>query len=101
MEPRVLRNPIQIFIAALVMVSCLAGLGCTPKIPDKVTAKEIDIYREWLKQHFADKTPEQLYLDDQTFAFDPQQRGCGRAIHDQNRVPWSLMKALHGLGNAE
>jgi hypothetical protein len=101
MEPRVLRNSIQIFIAALVMVSCLAGLGCTPKIPDKVTTKEIEVYREWLKQRFAGKAPEQLYLDDQTFAFDPQQRGCGKAIHEQNHVPWSLMKALHAVGNAD
>jgi hypothetical protein len=101
MELRALPCPIQNFIAALVIASCLAGLGCTPKIPDKVTTKEIDVYREWLKQRFAGKAPDQLYLDDQTFVFDPQQRGCGKAIHEQNHVPWSLMKALHALGNAE
>jgi hypothetical protein len=78
----------------------LGGLGCTPKIPDKVTTKEIDLYREWLKQRFAGKAPQQLYLDDQTFVFDPQQRGCDKAIHNGNHVPWSLMKALHALGNA-
>jgi hypothetical protein len=101
MELRALPRRIQTFIAALVIASCLAGLGCTPKIPDRVTTKEIDIYREWLKQRFAGKAPEQLYLDDQTFVFDPQQRGCGKAIHDENHVPWSLMKALHALGNAD
>jgi hypothetical protein len=101
MELRVLRNPIQTFIAALMLACCLGGLGCTPKIPDKVRTREIEIYREWLKQRFAGKAPEQLYLDVQTFVFDPQQRGCGKAIHDDNHVSWALMKALHALGNAD
>jgi hypothetical protein len=102
MELRALRRPIQTFIAALVTMSCLAGLGCTPKIPDKVTTKEIDIYREWLKQHFAGKAPEQLYLDPQTFVFDPLGHlGCGNAMHKADHVPWSLMKALHALGNVD
>jgi hypothetical protein len=102
MELRALPPPIQTFVAGLVIASCLVGLGCTPKIPDKVTTKEIDIYREWLKQRFAGKAPEQLYLDDQSFAFDPLARlGCGNAMHKADHVPWSLIKALHALGNAD
>jgi hypothetical protein len=101
MELRVLRNPIRTFMVTLMLACCLIGLGCTPKIPDKATTKEIDLYREWLKQRFASKAPEKLYLDDQTFAFDPQQRGCAKGIHDENHVPWGLMKALHALGNAD
>lgn len=102
MELRALPRPIQTFIAALVIASCLVGLGCTPKIPDKVTTKEIDIYREWLKQRFAGKPPEQLYLDDQSFVFDPLAHlGCGNAMHKADHVPWSLIKALHALGNAD
>ena len=102
MELGALPRPIQTFIAALLIASSLVGLGCTPKIPDKVTTKEIDIYREWLKQRFTGKAPEQLYLDPQSFAFDPLGHlGCGNAMHKEDHMPWSLMKALHALGNMD
>ena len=102
MRPAPFRSLSHAFAAALILVCCLAGLGCTPSIPDKVTSEEIGLYREWLKHRFADKAPEQLYLDDQTFAFDPLAHlGCGNAMHKEDHVPWSLMKALQALGNAD
>jgi len=79
-------------------------LACTPKIPNKVTQDEYDVYREWLKDYFANKAPEQLYLDDQTFVFDPLSvsgYGCGDSMHKNDHIPWSLIKALHALGNAD
>ncbi|HWC20195.1 MAG TPA: hypothetical protein VG498_24485, partial [Terriglobales bacterium] len=90
--------------AMLLLVAgiCLGMLGCTPKIPNKVTQDEYQLYREWLKHHFASKAPEQLFLDDQTFVFDPmERRGCGDVIHRDDQVPWSLMRALHALRNAD
>jgi hypothetical protein len=77
-------------------------IGCTPKIPSKITSQEMDLYREWLKQRFANKAPEHLYLDDQTFLFDPlRQEGCGKALHTRDGASNSLMRALHNLGNAD
>jgi len=61
----------------------------------------MDLYREWLKQRFADKAPEHLYLDDQTFVFDPlRQEGC-RGLHKSDGVSNALMRELHKLGNAD
>ncbi|HVH87425.1 MAG TPA: hypothetical protein VM912_11920, partial [Terriglobales bacterium] len=92
----------QVLVVALVLSLCLTTLSCTPEIPNRVTNEEIALYREWLKHRFASKAPEQLYLDDQTFVFDPLEHlGCGGAMHKQDHVPWSLMKALHSLGNSD
>jgi len=95
------RSP-QGALGALLLAVCLGMLGCTPKIPNKVSQDEYDVYREWLKDHFANKAPEQLYLDDQTFVFDPLQHfGCGDLMHKNDHIPWSLIKAQHALGNAD
>ena len=86
----------------LLLGICFGTLGCTPKIPNKVTQEEYQVYREWLKNHFASKSPDQLYLDDQTFVFDPLERqGCGDLMHKNDHVPWSLIKALHAVKNAD
>ncbi len=62
----------------------------------------MDLYREWLKQYFAAKAPEHLYLDDQTFAFDPlREEGCGKALHKTDDVPNTLMRELHNLGSVD
>ena len=96
-SPRLLRLLITTVISALVFLA----LGCTPKIPNRITSQEMDLYREWLKQRFATKSPEHLYLDDQTFVFDPQrQEGC-RALHKSDGVSNALMRELHKLGNAD
>ena len=89
-------------LGALVLVVCLGMLACAPKIPNKVSEDEYDVYREWLKNQFANKAPEQLYLDDQTFVFDPlEHSGCGDRMHKNDRIPWSLIKALHALGSVD
>lgn len=89
-------------IASLVLILCSMTVGCTPKIPKQTSSQEMDLYREWLKQHFATRAPEHLYLDDQTFAFDPlRQEGCGKALHQNDDVPNSLMRALHDLGTTD
>ena len=91
----------RFLVSTLSVGFCFAMLACTPKIPDKVTAQEMDLYREWLQQKFGSKAPEHLYLDDQTFVFDPlRQEGCGKALHQTDDVSNSLMRALHNLGSA-
>ena len=97
-SPRFLRS---LVIASILILPALT-IGCTPKIPNKITSQEMDLYREWLKQRFANKAPEHLYLDDQTFRFDPlRQEGCGKALHTNDDVSNSLMRALHNLGNTD
>ena len=90
------------FRSVLIIGLGLIMVGCTPKIPNKISAQEMNLYREWLKQRFANKAPEHLYFDDQTFAFDPlAQEGCGKALGKSNHVSTSLMRALHNLGNVD
>lgn len=89
-------------ITASILILSSLTLGCTPKIPNQVTSQEMDLYRDWLKQHFANKAPEHLYLDDQTFVFDPlRQESCGKALHKSDGVSNSLMRELHNLGGAD
>lgn len=92
----------RFLITALILsLSCLT-LGCTPKIPNQITSREMDLYRNWLKRQFANKAPEHLYLDDQTFVFDPlRQEGCANALHKNDGVSNSLIRELHNLGNAD
>ena len=88
-------------ITALILSLASFTVGCTPKIPNQITSKEMDLYREWMKQRFASKPPEQLYLDEQTFVFDPlRQEGC-RTLHKSDGVSNSLMRELHNAGNAD
>lgn len=97
-SPRLLQLLITALISALVFLT----LGCTPKIPNQITSQEMDLYRDWLKQRFANKAPEHLYLDDQTFVFDPlRQEGCAKTLHQNDGVSNSLMHELHKLGNAD
>jgi hypothetical protein len=93
------RTDSRFFLGAMIAGLCFSMLACTPKIPNKITAREMDLYREWLKQRFATTAPKHLYLDDQTFAFDPlRQEGCGKALNKNDDVPNVLMRALHNLG---
>jgi len=88
-------------LGILLLLPCLALLGCTPRIPDRVTAEEMALYSEWLKSRFADKTPEHLYIDDQTFIYDPTNHRQCDSLHKDQGVSSSLCKRLHELGNAE
>ncbi len=96
--PRLLRFLIT---ASVLVLSCVT-LGCTPKIPNQITSREMDLYRGWLKQRFANQAPERLYLDNQTFVFDPlRDAACGKSLHKNDGVSNSLMRELHNLGNAD
>lgn len=76
--------------------------ACTPKIPNQITSQEVDLYRGWLKQRFQNQAPEHLYLDNQTFVFDPlRETACGKALHKSDGISNSLMRELHNLGNAD
>ena len=106
-EKQVIRNhsiamPNRIWRLAIVALFSLFASSCTPKIPNAVTQDEMDVYQQWLLQRFAKEPPKQLYLDNQTFVFDPlSEGGCGNNLHREDHVSRSLMKALHGLGNVD
>jgi len=86
-----------LFICCIVFTT-----GCTPAIANKVTPEEYELYSEWTAQHFATKTPDHLLFSNRTFVFDPLERyGCGDRLHGDNGVPWSQIKQLHALGEAE
>lgn len=95
------RTPFRIAIGALILTLCFTGLGCTPKIPTRVTAEEMELYREWLKHYFANQPPGQLYLDDQTFIYDPLDPRRAQALPKDAGISSSLANQLHTLGNAE
>jgi hypothetical protein len=59
------------------------------------------VYRQWLLQRFAEKAPDQLYIDNQTFAFDPAQMRCADSLRKQERISKSLIQQFHRLYNAE
>jgi len=80
---------------------CFLGIACTSRIPDKITAEEMNLYREWLKHQFSEHVPEQLYIDDQTFVFDPIQNKCDAALRKIDGVSKTMVKQLHALGNAD
>ena len=89
-------------LAAIVIVVCLVfSVGCTPKIPTAVTSEEMNVYSEWLRHYFASKPPEQLYIDDQTFIFDPLDKKRGYALPKGSGIPSALQKELHALRSAE
>jgi hypothetical protein len=94
--------PKRTSVVTVVALLCLVLSSCTPKIPNAITQDEMDVYRQWLLQRFAKEPPKQLYLDNQTFVFDPlSEGGCGNILHREDHVSWSLMKALHALHNVD
>ena len=95
------RRPIQFCVATLIFVACIAGLGCTPKIPTRITSEETALYSDWLRHYFANKAPEQLYIDQQTFIYDPLDRKRGFALPRSSGVSSYLPKELHAIANAE
>lgn len=88
-------------VGAVILTLCVCAVGCTPKIPTRVTVEELNLYHEWLKHYFASKPPVQLYLDDQTFIYDPLDKQRGQALPKGSGISSSLGKQLHALGNAE
>jgi hypothetical protein len=89
-------------LVLIAVLLSMASSSCTPKIPNAVTADEMSLYREWLLQRFAQEPPKELYLDSQTFTFDPLSQGeCAKSLHKENDVSRSLMKALHALQNVD
>jgi hypothetical protein len=95
------RKPIQLCAATIISAYCFFSLGCTPKIPTQVTSEEMNVYSEWLRHYFVNKPPEQLYLDNQTFIFDPLDRKHGFALPKDSGITSSLPKELHALRKAE
>jgi len=91
----------RIGVSGLILALCFCAVGCTPKIPTKVGIEELNLYHEWLRHYFANKPPAQLYLDDQTFIYDPLDRQRGQALPKGSAISSSLAKQLHALGNAE
>jgi hypothetical protein len=84
------------------LVGVFSLTSCQPAIPNKVTPDEYSLYSEWTAKHFATKSPERLFFSSRTFIFDPLERyGCGDRLHASNGIPWSLIKQLHALGQAE
>jgi hypothetical protein len=76
--------------------------GCAPSVPGKVTPDEYELLSAWTRQHFGQKPPERFFVSSRTFVFDPlQSYGCGDRLHAHDGVPWSLIKRLHALGEAE
>lgn len=99
---RSLAKPNRVWRLSVLALLSLLVTSCTPKIPNAITPDEMDVYRQWLLQRFSREPPKQLYLDNQTFVFDPlSEGGCGNSLHREDHVSWSLMKALHGLGNVD
>lgn len=91
----------RIGVVGLCLAVCLCAGGCTPKIPTKVAVEELNLYHEWLQHYFASKPPAQLYVDDQTFIYDPLDTQRGQALPNGSGISSSLAKQLHALGNAE
>ena len=99
-----MKRPQRLFrigVTGLILAVGLGSVGCTPKIPAKVGIEELNLYHEWLKHYFGSKAPTQLYLDDQTFIYDPLDPKRGQALPKGSAVPSSLARQLHALGNAE
>ena len=95
------RKLFRTILAVLLAAFGLLGIACTSHIPDKVTVEEMDLYREWLKHHFANQAPEQLYLDDQTFVFDPVQNKCDLALRKTDGVSKAIITQFHELRNTD
>jgi len=95
------RKPIQLCAAIIISAFCVFSLGCTPKIPTQVTSEEMSVYSEWLRHYFANKAPEQLYIDNQTFVFDPLDKKRGFGLPKDAGITSYLPKELHALGKAE
>jgi hypothetical protein len=90
-------------LVIVVVVSCLAVFAIrTQQIPSKVTAEEYAIYSAWTNRYLSKNPTDNLYILNRTFMFDPlQPPQCGKALHEQTGVSWSLMKPLSELGDAE
>jgi hypothetical protein len=93
----------RFYFTRVLFVCCIVfTTSCTPAISNKVSPEEYELYSAWTAQHFAAKTPDQLFFFSRTFVFDPlEQYGCGDTLHGDNGVPWSQIKRLHALGEAE
>ncbi|HLM83045.1 MAG TPA: hypothetical protein VK302_20780 [Terriglobales bacterium] len=90
------RNSIAVMAFVVVLV------GCNARIPNNVTPDEYAVYSEWMKAYFSKSAPSNLYVGSRTFVFDPlSSSGCGNTLHANAGVPWSLIKQLHALGEAE
>jgi len=88
-------------LAIVVVVSWLALFAArTQHIPSKVTAEEYAVYSAWTNKHLSNNPTNNLYILNRTFIFDPV-RECGKSLHEQTGVSWSLMKPLSELGDAE
>ena len=71
-------------------------------LQNNVTSDEYAVYSEWMKAYFSKGAPSNLYVGSRTFVFDPlSSSGCGNTLHANTGVPWSLIKQLHQLGEAE
>jgi hypothetical protein len=89
-------------LAVIAVVFAIAG--CNGRIPNRVTLDEYGVYSQWMKVHFSKNEPKNLYISSRTFVFDPVARTAGcraNAVHDKAGVPWSFIKQLHALGEAE
>jgi len=95
------RKLLRTILAVALAAYCFLDVACTSRIPNRVTTEEMDLYREWLKHQFANQPPEQLYVDDQTFVFDPVRNKCDAALRRTDGVSKALIKQLHALGNAD
>ena len=90
-------------LVIVVVVSCLAVFAIrTQHIPSKVTAEEYAIYSAWTNRYLSKNPTDNLYILNRTFIFDPlRPPQCGKSLHEQTGVSWSLMKPLSELGDAE
>ncbi|HKD80935.1 MAG TPA: hypothetical protein VKH81_14655 [Candidatus Angelobacter sp.] len=87
-------------IAVVLMLICMAGCG-VQQLPNQITDDEYALYSAWLTR-YSRNHPEQLYISQRTAVFDELLSGnCSRALHDQGKVPWSLIKPLQALGDAQ
>ena len=90
-------NNLRSLVAVLLLILC----GCTPQIPNKVSSEEYELYNAWISQSLHRSKPKHLLIDTQTFKIDPLgPYGCGDSLH-RDGIPWSQIKALHVLGDAQ
>ena len=95
-----------IVTASLALILAAATIGCDlvqARIPNVTGPEEYEIYSAWVRQFFAKQKPQDLYILNQTFVFDPQdpaRSGCSHALPRAEVSP-SLVKQLHALGGAQ
>ena len=90
----------------LLACSLIAAMGLVfgcrgERIPNQIRADEYSLYSAWLS-NYIQRHQEQLYIARRTANFDVLLTGnCSQAFHDQGKVPWSLIKPLQVLGDAQ